>query len=128
MSITFPQPSKTIDQSKQPDECISCSHKSCRNTEPGTLDICDYGIAHFNDGGQIKKKKESVTMRHIAANLRHELDKVLQFIINEAVEIDGALSLKAIDTANPASRIVGATVILDNFIEMVSGVYDFTPN
>lgn len=121
-------PSYLADPLAQPGECATCRSQPCRNGPPGTLDICQYGIAFYNDNGQIKKRKESVTLRHIAANLRHELDKVLQYLINQAVEIDDSISLKQIDLTKPASRIVGATVILDNFIEMISGVYDFAPN
>jgi signal transduction histidine kinase len=67
-------------------------------------------------------------MRHIAGNLRHELNKILNFIVAEANSIDPALRSDQIDLENPASRIVGATQLLDNFIEMICGVYEFSPN
>lgn len=67
-------------------------------------------------------------MRHVAANLRHELHKVLQYIVTQAEEIDERISVRHVDLTRPASRIVGATVILDHFIEMISGVYDFSPD
>jgi len=123
---------KTEDSQKshqiQPTECLSCTNQPCKQSAPATLDICAYGVSFYNENGFIKKRRENVTLRHIAANLRHELNKVLQFIINEANEIDPNLSLKEIDVQKNAGRIVGATVILDHFIEMISGVYDFAPN
>jgi hypothetical protein len=50
------------------------------------------------------------------------------YIVSQADEIEPDLSIRRIDLTRPASRIVGATVILDKFIEMVSGVYDFHPD
>ncbi|GJI98924.1 hypothetical protein RugamoR57_56420 [Duganella caerulea] len=108
-------------------ECLNCLHRRCENSTPNTLDICDYGIAYFNNGEHIQKKREGVTLRHVAQNLRHELHKVLQLIISEACDIDDQVSVRTVDLDRPASRIVGATVILDNFIEMIAGVYNFDP-
>jgi hypothetical protein len=108
-------------------ECLSCAHKRCHRSAPDTLDICDFGIAYFNNGDEIIKKREGVTIRHVAQNLRHELHKVLQLIISEACDIDDQISVRSVDLDRPASRIVGATVILDNFIEMIAGVYNFNP-
>jgi hypothetical protein len=50
------------------------------------------------------------------------------YIVSQADEIEPNLSTRRINLASPSSRIVGATVILDKFIEMVSGVYDFHPD
>ncbi len=107
--------------------CIRCSHKLCKHSSPDTLDICDYGIAFYNRDGEIVKKEERVTLQHISQNLRHELHKILQLIVADASQIDPSISIKSIDLNNPASRIVGATVIIDQFIEKISGVNDFHP-
>ena len=111
-----------------PAECLFCSNKTCEKINPNSIDICASGVAHFNDGKKIQRKSENVTLRHVAANLRHELHKVLQYIVSQADEIDDSLSIKEINLSKPASRIIGATIILDNFIEMIAGVYDFTPD
>jgi hypothetical protein len=97
--------------------CLKCSSKLCRNTDFGTLDICDYGVAFYNDNGQILKKEERLTLQHMSQNLRHELNKVLQTIISEAIKIDPTISTKKIEIENPASRIVGGIVVIDQFIE-----------
>lgn len=107
--------------------CIRCPHKHCKQTPSGTLDICDFGVAFYNREGEIIKREERVTLRHISQNLRHELHKILQLIVADASRIDSSVSTKSIDLDNPASRIVGATVIIDQFIEKISGVNDFHP-
>lgn len=111
-----------------PSICIMCSTKKCEHSELGKLDFCEYGIAFYNDNGEIKKKEEAVTLRHMSQNLRHELNKVLQTIVTEASILDPTISIKKIDINKPASRIVGATVIIDQFIEMIAGVNEFHPN
>lgn len=108
--------------------CIRCPSKECEKSEVGTFDFCQYGVAFYNTGDGIKKKEESVTLRHVSHNLRHELNKVLQTIIAEASLIDPTVSAKKIDLDNPASKIVGATVIIDQFIEMIAGVNEFHPS
>lgn len=108
--------------------CIRCPSKDCEKTEVDTFDFCRYGVAFYNDGNIIKKKEESVTLRHISHNLRHELNKVLQTIVAEASVIDPSVSAKKIDLNKPASKIVGATVIIDQFIEMIAGVNEFHPS
>lgn len=108
--------------------CLRCPSKDCEKSEVDTLDFCRYGVAFFNTGGVIKKKEESVTLRHISHNLRHELNKVLQTIVAEASLIDPTVSAKKIDMEKPASKIVGATVIIDQFIEMIAGVNEFHPS
>jgi len=85
-------------------------------------------VAFYNNGRVIKKKEESVTLRHISHNLRHELHKVLQIIVAEASLIDPTVSTKEIELDKPASKIVGATVIIDQFIEMIAGVNEFHPS
>ncbi len=108
--------------------CIRCSHKLCEQAPHGTLDICDFGVAFYNRDGEIIKKEERVTLQHISQNLRHELHKILQLIVSDASRIDPSVSIKSIDLNSPASRIVGATVIIDQFIEKISGVNDFHPS
>lgn len=108
--------------------CLRCRPKFCENTESGTIEICDYGVAFYNNNGQILKKEERLTLQHISQNLRHELNKILQTIISEAIKIDPSVSTKKIEPEKPASRIVGAVVIIDQFIEMITGVNDFSPS
>lgn len=108
--------------------CIRCPSKDCEKTEVDTFDFCQYGVAFYNAGNIIKKKEESVTLRHISHNLRHELNKVLQTIVAEASIIDPSVSAKKIELNKPASKIVGATVIIDQFIEMIAGVNEFHPS
>ncbi len=113
---------------QQPLICLQCANKICEKSEIGILNFCDYGVAYFNHDDKIEKKEERITLRDISANLRHELHKVLQSIITDATEIDESLSTKRIDLENPASRIIGATIILDQFIEMITGVHQFHPD
>ncbi len=108
--------------------CIRCPSKDCEKSEVDTFDFCQYGVAFYNTGSVIKKKEESVTLRHISHNLRHELNKVLQTIVAEASLIDPTVSTKRIELDKPASKIVGATVIIDQFIEMIAGVNEFHPS
>lgn len=108
--------------------CIRCRSKDCEKSEVDTFDFCQYGVAFYNTGSVIKKKEESVTLRHISHNLRHELNKVLQAIVAEASFIDPTVSTKKIELDKPASKIVGATVIIDQFIEMIAGVNEFHPS
>jgi K+-sensing histidine kinase KdpD len=108
--------------------CIRCPSKDCEKSEVDTFDFCQYGVAFYNTGSVIKKKEESVTLRHISHNLRHELNKVLQTIVAEASLIDPTVSTKKIELDKPASKIVGATVIIDQFIEMIAGVNEFHPS
>ena len=58
--------------------CLRCRPKYCENTESGTIEICDYGVAFYNNNGQILKKEKRLTLQHISQNLRHELNKILQ--------------------------------------------------
>lgn len=108
--------------------CIRCTSKDCEKSEVDTFDFCQYGVAFYNTGNVVKKKEESVTLRHISHNLRHELNKVLQTIVAEASVIDPTVSTKRIELDKPASKIVGATVIIDQFIEMIAGVNEFHPS
>ncbi len=112
----------------EPAICYTCSSKICEKSDSNVLSFCNYGVAYYNHGDQIEKKEERTTLRDISNNLRHELHKVIQTIVVEATEIDPTLSIKTIDLDNPASRIIGATIILDQFIEMITGVHSFHPD
>lgn len=105
--------------------CISCTQKPCRRSEPGTFDICPYGVSFLNTEGNIETKEPKVPLSTIAKNLRHEINPILQAIIQQAVKLDDSLTTKEIDLSNPLSVIVGSTVILDNFIQMITGVHEF---
>lgn len=106
-------------------ECVICARKKCRAAPVWKLDICEYGISYVNDGQTIQRANASGTLRHLAQNLRHELNKVLQVVVSEACKIDPSISTRRIVSSNPASKIVGAALIIDHFINMISGVNDF---
>lgn len=106
-------------------ECVICNRKKCRTAPVWKLDICEYGISYVNDGQTIQRANASGTLRHLAQNLRHELNKVLQVVVSEACKIDPSVSTRRIIPSNPASKIVGAALIIDHFINMISGVNDF---
>lgn len=110
------------------ESCKKCLDRQCVKFPENTLNFCHLGVAFYNNGCEIVVKEESVTLRHVARNLRHELNKVLQTIIKEASTVDDSISIKKIDIDNPASRIVGATLIIDQFIEMITGVNEFYPS
>jgi signal transduction histidine kinase len=116
-----------IDENKPVPECVTCQTKDCEKSSEGELGVCPYGIAHIRIDGEIRKKREHVTKIDLATNMRHELSRVLQYIISQAEELDENVSTRRIDMNSPASRIVGATTILDYFIEMLCGVYHFHP-
>lgn len=106
-------------------ECLICPRKQCRSATVWVLDICEYGISYVNDGEKLQRVTASGTLRHLSQNIRHELNKVLQVLISEACLIDPNVSLEVIDKNSPASRIVAASLIIDNFVSMISGVNDF---
>lgn len=108
--------------------CINCAKKECKETVNGTLDICEYGVAYYNAKGRLLKKEALIPLRYISNNLRHELHPILNLIVQEANKIDPTISLKKIKTDNPASRILGATLIIDHFIQMITGVNEFHPD
>lgn len=106
-------------------ECITCQNKKCETSFRGELFFCPYGVACYNLDGRILKARERVAKVDLAANMRHELSRILQFIVNQADEIDSTVSTRKIDLSNPASRIVGAVTILDQFVEMICGAHYF---
>ncbi len=112
----------------QPQECLICNRKDCEQQTPNDIHFCHSGIAYYkNEEGHILKKREAVNKVDLATNIRHELSPILQFIISQADKLNGTVSTKTIDKTDPCSRIVGATVIIDQLIKMLSGVYHFHP-
>lgn len=105
--------------------CISCSSRPCEKSENSVFEICKYGIAFFNRDGIIEKKEPKISLSNISRNLRHEINPILQTIIEQTTKIDPTLSIKTIDLSNPLSVVIGSTVILDNFIQMITGVHEF---
>lgn len=105
--------------------CYNCHSKFCRKTKSGTFDICQYGVSFLNREGQIETREPKIPLSTIAKNLRHEINPILQTIIEQATLVDPYLSVKSIYLDKPLSVIVGSTVILDNFIQMITGVHEF---
>jgi hypothetical protein len=110
---------------KDPLICLSCASKPCQNTEVGTFDICKYGIAFCKRDDFVEKKEHLIQLSNISRNLRHEINPILQTIIEQTTKLDLTLSVKEIDLEKPLSIIIGSTVILDNFIQMITGVHEF---
>jgi K+-sensing histidine kinase KdpD len=108
-----------------PFTCLTCSSRLCEKSKPETFDICQYGISFFNRGGVVEAKEPKVPLSTIAKNLRHEINPILQLIIEQASILDPNLSTRVINLSKPLSIIVGSTVILDNFIQMITGVHEF---
>jgi hypothetical protein len=105
--------------------CYNCHSKPCRQTPNGTFDICQYGVSFLNKDGNIETREPKIPLSTIAKNLRHEINPILQAIIEQASLLDPNLSIKTIYLDKPLSVIVGSTVILDNFIQMITGVHEF---
>lgn len=110
-----------------PVTCLACRRRSCESTPAGTLDICEYGVTFFHSQDKILRREARVPSRHIASNLRHELNPILALIVEEAQKIDPLISAKTINVDNPASKILAASIIIDNFIQMMTGVIEFQP-
>lgn len=105
--------------------CHNCQSKLCKLTEDGTFDICQYGVSFVNRNGYVETKEPKIPLSTIAKNLRHEINPILQSIIEQTTILDSNLSTKTIFLNNPLSIIIGNTVILDNFIQMITGVHEF---
>lgn len=121
---------KTVEvYEREPYSCvIMCRKKPCEKTTSGTFDICKYGITFYNENGSVRKKSQFEPLVEVAKNLRHELNPILQVIVEEAGKIDSTISRKHIDVDNPASKIFAATIIIDHYIQMISGVNEFHIN
>lgn len=105
--------------------CFNCYSKECEKTIDGTFEICQYGISYLKRNNKVEAKEPKVPLSTIAKNLRHEINPILQVIIEQTVKLDSTLSTKSINPNNPLSVIIGSTVILDNFIQMITGVHEF---
>lgn len=105
--------------------CLSCNSKPCKKTKDNTFEICQYGISFLNKNGKIEVREPKVPLSTIAKNLRHEINPILQTIIEEVSKLDPTLSVKKINLSKPLSKIVGSALILDNFIQMITGVHEF---
>ena len=105
--------------------CHNCQAKPCKKTENDTFDICQYGVSFVNRNGFVETKEPKIPLSTIAKNLRHEINPILQSIIEQTTNLDCNLSTKTIFLNNPLSVIIGNTVILDNFIQMITGVHEF---
>jgi len=110
-----------------PTICQSCQRRSCEASSPGRLAFCEYDVAYYNNGTTLLRAEPLVPLRMLCTNLRHELHHILNLIVEQAVAIDPSVSIRWIDLDNPASRILAATVIVDRFIQMLTGVYEFHP-
>jgi len=108
--------------------CISkCSVRICEKSTNRTVDICPYGIFFYNDNGTILKKEPHVSLQNLCNNLRHVINPILSTIVENVIEINDKSSIKRIDINDPTSRILGLTVMLDHFIEMIAGANYFQP-
>jgi hypothetical protein len=93
-----------------------------------TLQTCEYGVVCYRDARRLLKQEPLVPLRHVCRNLRHELNCIIQFLINQAVELDRTVSANSIDIDNPCSRIVAGALAIDHFIQMLNGVNEFQPD
>lgn len=110
-----------------PQQCLSCRTRPCEQTVSGAFDLCQYGVLFHNTPEGFVRHEPSNPIRHLAINLRHELNPILSFIVNQLVVLDETVSSNNIDTDTPAGRLLGATLILDDAIQMITGVHDFHP-
>lgn len=107
--------------------CVSCTSRSCEKGDLKQIRTCERGVAYFRADDAIHRLDEPLPLRTLAQNLKHETHKFLQLIVNEACEINPGVSTKSVDLNDPASRIVAATVLVNDFIDMIAGVNDFSP-
>lgn len=109
----------------EPKVCLYCSTKPCQQKPSGTFETCSYGITYFVDSGRVLKKEPFLPLLEMARNIRHEVNPILQIIVEQASKIDPTISFKEINLANPASKILAATTIIDEFIQMICGITEF---
>ena len=112
-------------QEKETETCNYCMPKFCRNSQNGDFEICQYGVSYIKLENQIFTREPNISVSTIAKNLRHEINPILHSIIEQTSKVDNSLSTKKIDLQNPLSLVIGNTVILDNFIQMITGIHDF---
>lgn len=109
----------------KPVVCVKCALEKCNEVLPGELNICDYGVAYTNHDGKILLKDSLVPLSLMSTNLRHEMNKMLQAIVNEVNLLDNTLTTKHIDLEKPTSRVIGLTIAIDHFVQMMAGVNEF---
>lgn len=112
---------------KEPAICATCTQKPCRSSTERQVYVCGWGVSYFREGREVFKAETPNPLRYLSQNLRHELSRVIAILVRDANEIDPSLRSDEILLSNPASRIIGAANILDNFIEMISGVHSLHP-
>lgn len=112
-------------QTEETETCNYCFSKFCKNSQDGDFDICQYGVSFVKINNEIFTREPKISVSTIAKNLRHEINPILHSIIEQTTKIDNTLSTKIIQLSNPLSLIIGNTVILDNFIQMITGIHDF---
>lgn len=110
-----------------PETCHACSARPCEKEPVGTLDLCPYGVLFEITEAGVRRKETSSPIRHIAGNLRHEIHPVLGYMVSQISEIEPRLSARHIDTASPMGRLLAAVTILDDTVQMITGVHDFHP-
>lgn len=108
--------------------CASCLDKECERAEIMRLKQCRFGVPYLRRSKEdVERLEEPTPLRSLADNLRHELHQFLQVIVNNACEIDESVTVSELDPNSPASRIVAATVLINNFVEIIAGVNNFDP-
>jgi hypothetical protein len=110
--------------------CLSCSQQPCLESNLNQLIICDYGIAFIRTEDKIQRQDPLFSLNYILSNLRHTLNPLLALIVEQLSEIDPKLLKKKINKDNlehPPYKIYAATIMLDNFIKMVSSVNVYHP-
>jgi K+-sensing histidine kinase KdpD len=112
---------------KEPHACVMCRSRKCYDSHNKDLDICEYGIAYYNDNGAILRKEPLMPLRHISHNLRHALNHIINLIVEQANQLDPNLSAKKININTSTGRIFAAAIIIDHFIQMIANVHEFHP-
>lgn len=105
--------------------CLQCASKPCEHKTDQSLGVCEYGVAYASFGDGMEHLDALVPLRLLSKNLRHELHRLLAIIIQEAISLKPSISIKNIDPKDPVERIVGTTVIIDQFVQMLTGVNEF---
>jgi len=52
---------------------------------------------------------------------------MLAAIFAETIKVDSSVTKERVDPTNPASKIIGLTIMIDHFAEMLAGVNEFHP-
>ena len=110
--------------SRIPITCLSCRLRPCEQAPNGALDLCPYGIVFLVSGDEILRQDPTLPIKHLAANLRHELNPILSLVVNEVSTLEPKLSTRRVDTGSSLGRILGAALMLDDTVQMITGVHD----